>query len=629
MAPIDRREHRLQRIRGAGTNAVQAKFAFNLGGAPLPPQRSSRRTPQPRQASLPPSSARKTPGTATRRTTGSAQRHRSASVQRSSTSKPLQQIRELVTPKLGKRKRGSTHAQSANDDDDGSLDELSPENDTHARSVEKSRRAPATASPILEEEEDEGPDELSVFGADTAMSSTRKTAHTPIALESTPIARASGSASVAALAQDEEGSEDELSPPRTAATTSRKLPKQPESPPPPALPSDDDLDEISPIQPTVVEADRLPTATPSTRKVSTREKAQRMVEDDEDEEEEDELQTTPATNNRRRTVQTEPPRPADVSDNEDELSPERQQTKQSLKRKTHKVDGREDERPQEPSLRSTQNKQKPNRPAQKDPESGASAEEASEDEEDEADPIARTRKTRPKAPRKERPTQPPKKRQKRNGAVDIINVMRLKGLSKGVAIRGVTVADTTRTIAQDIIETEVQRQNQTLERTQHPGQRRAIKGQANAILAFNERFEDWMLDLQDANDSGSRYLNKLKEIKQNNGAMRRDILRMQRDRQEVALEYDEVVHGHKRQKNEYESRQKLSTTMFDIEAAIQRGKQRARAEGREDEGPEMPLRMLLGHVSRGVGSTHGGLLSYVRKFNGVLERAAGFLEGRA
>ncbi|CAN9279217.1 unnamed protein product [Alternaria alternata] len=164
MAPVDRREHRQQRVRGAGPSSVQASFGFNFGALGSQPAKQPAPAPQP--------SPRRTPARSTpRAANGSAQRQRSASLQRNSASKWTSTPKDnTVTPQLGKRKRGSPNAQPGADD--GAEDELSPDREQAVRSVEKSRRVVGTVPPIREEQ-DNVPDELSIL--DEGTSTVRET----------------------------------------------------------------------------------------------------------------------------------------------------------------------------------------------------------------------------------------------------------------------------------------------------------------------------------------------------------------------------------------------------------------------------------------------------------------------
>ncbi|KAF2471219.1 uncharacterized protein BDR25DRAFT_393403 [Lindgomyces ingoldianus] len=129
-----------------------------------------------------------TPETASKLLNGLAKRYRSASVKRSGGAK-LGTVQEYATPQLGKRKRGSRHAQDAGTDD-GEADQLSLENyGQEVRSIEKTRRVPAHQSLVLEEA-DEAPDELSMLDNSVASHIGKGTARVVEASLETPLPKA-------------------------------------------------------------------------------------------------------------------------------------------------------------------------------------------------------------------------------------------------------------------------------------------------------------------------------------------------------------------------------------------------------------------------------------------------------
>lgn len=220
---------------------------------------------------------------------------------------------------------------------------------------------------------------------------------------------------------------------------------------------------------------------------------------------------------------------------------------------------------------------------------------------------------------------PPRKRHRFLGPKHAISVMRIKGSS----VRGITVADTTRTILEENIDHRLNRMAEKLQTSTDSARRKELRGELNMTLSFKESLNEKLLDLQDANDVLSTNFKKMKLFKRDNAELRKDILAFQNNRQDIALEHDDVQSKYDAEKANVDARNKLSEDMFSIEAAIQNGRKKARKEGRENEGPEVPLSMLLGMVGDDVGSSGGGLLSNVKFFNGALERAAGWLEGRA
>jgi hypothetical protein len=678
------------RVPGSTNNTspstVQASFGFNFGAlgarpakqASLPPQLSSRRTP-----------VRTTP----RGANGSAQRHRSASIQRSSASKRQGTPKDhtVITPHLGKRKRGSTLAEP--NADDGEHDELSPDREEIVRSIEKSRRVVGTVSPI-HEEVDNVADELSIL--EDGASTVRKTiVPVPAALNGTPvsipggsiatqtpianssrsmrsssrrsISRRTGSRSTEpelatpsmipngrprpssasranatrvtpSAAQADDESEDELSPPQANGTTPRVVASAEQEETTPYEEDRMEVDELSsPAQPSPVQA------TPAAQKAegvkgtrgaqaaeeaaakqpAKRGRPRRVVPDNEN----DASSAPPAMKTAKRdrptkSVETKPTttpasrRLGDKSaaatdgleedDQLDELSPDKDRSadmsKQPSKRREEVVtlsDGEESEEYEEP-----------------DPE--------------EEPALTPRPAAKPQSPKRAQQMQSSKEKSQRKrhkflGPKHAISVMRIKGST----VRGITVADTTRTILEETINHRISRMAEKMQASNDSANRKELRSELNMSLSFKESLDEKLLDLQDANDVLSTNFKKMKLFKRDNAELRKDILRLQNNRQEVALEHDDAQAEFDAEKMRVDARNKLSEDMFSIEAAIQQGRKKARKEGREDEGPEVPLSMLLGVVGEEVGSSGGGLLSNLKVFNSALEKAAGWLEGRA
>ncbi|KAF3040350.1 hypothetical protein E8E12_009183 [Didymella heteroderae] len=624
MAPVDRREHRQQRYTDKSrASAVQATFGFDFGAlgakqASLPPQRSGRRSRTPVQ-STPHNSA------------ASARRHRSLSAPRSVKSRRSATPKNnVVTPRLGKRKRGSSAAAAPPDNENEEEDELSPDRLENVVSVEKSRRLARTVSPIREEP-NEAPDELSTIGDApiTNRASPKAGAVTGLLLNGTgasavtpgmqPSSNARHSfalsttventASNASQAEDEDM--DELSPPQNAAITPRVISRESIPNDVPREGEDGDIDELSPTRATVPDtvapvatdthsetvATPVPTrsvargrprktkkmsengaaVTPAVRKPAPRKSKESVVEDETSEEQ------------------------------QDELSPETTGTTHATPRLA---------RPMEEDVDAT------------DEESEA-YEEASEPDEPVREPTPRpiTKRTLPKQVQRAKSAsdKPPRKRQKALGPQLSISVMRMKGYG----VRGITVADTTRTILEETIDHRLSKMLEKMQTASDSARRKELRSEVNLALSFKESLNEKLLDLQDANDVLTTNLKKLRIFKRDNAELRKDILALQNSRQEIALEHDDVQAEYESEKARIEFKSTLSANMFDIETAIQNGRKKAREERREDEGPDIPLSMLLDTVSRDVGSIGGGLLANVKGFNSTMERAAGWLEGRA
>lgn len=626
---------------------MSANFGFNIAALAA---KSAK------QASLPPLRPRRTPTPSARtpRSAASSRRRRSASVQRTASAKRRVTPRQpAVTPQLGKRKRGSPNAQSG--PDDGEPDELSPDRDDEVRSVEKSRKVAGTVSPIPENA-DEDPDELSILVEDVGSIQRPKTRAPEFAQripatrrvsaggarEKTPIAdristmsissrtaivrRSTGTPPITpgmlpngrprlssashfgpefttpSVPKDGEDSEDELSPPQINEGTPRIVGAQPSTHSSTEQDDSLDLDELSPAQPANPQkGPELPpqkqqaVETPATSAAVRRGRLKRIVVD-----EEDEVQVTPA-------AIKPPPKETSTTPQEETL---------------------EDDAPDELSPDITRARLEPSKEAPRETEfvEVSSAEDSDSYEPDqEEESTIRPRASPKRMQAKPAGEAPPRKRQRYSGPKQAISVMRIKGSM----VRGITVADTTRTILEQSIDHRLERMARKVNEVQDPARRKQIRGEINLTLAFKESLDEKLLDLQDANDTLNVGFQKKRLFKSSNIARRKEILALQNSRHEIELETDYEQAVFESEKAKVEERSRVNASLFEIQAAIQSGRERAKRLGREDEGPEVPLSMLLESLGRDVGSVGGGLLESVKDFNRGLERAAGWLEGRA
>jgi hypothetical protein len=527
-------------------------------------------------------------------------------------------------------------------------------------------------SPVIEDA-NEAPDELSVLEEAPITQSSGSTDVVPLTPGMQPAARTTTSETPRTEpSRAEEESEDELSPHANTATP-RVVTR--ESIPPTASQEDGmDVDELSPSHtniatPRVVTRESVPAATPQedglgvdelspvqapptqptpTAKAMQRKKASTIPSTTPRPAKpemgvkatEDESTTIAALPSRPKPAKRgRPPKSSKIAEIEPVAVPAKRKPE---KRKRDKIVHEEQE--EQPTTEEEVDELSPKpahtrnprlKPSGREREAVALSEEVSDayEEEPELEDTQQTRleqatkRPQPKLAQKAQPTsdKPPRKRQKFLGPKLSIAVMRMKGYG----VRGVTVADTTRTLLDEALDGRLAKMIEKMQTTQDSARRKELRSDINMSLSFKESLNEKLMDLQDANDVLTTNLKKIKLFKRDNAALRKGILALQNNRQEVALEHDDVQADFEAEKARVEARNTLSANMFGIEAAIQNGRKKARKEGREDEGPELPLSMLLEMVGRDVGSFSGGLLTRVRGFNGALERAAGWLEGKA
>lgn len=583
-----------------------------------------------------------------------------------------------MTPQLGKRKRGSKDAQV--EVDDGEPDELSPDQNNDTHSIERTRIVVGTVSPVREEL-DEEPDELSMMlgGAGSlrehvidATADNTIPATTPRppenTRENTPSAKGTRTLSIRSrLAARRSKSTDapgtpSLLPNETSRLSSARF-SAPETPsvaaeeedeltPAPAsvtprvigeqsstkiVPQEEgEINELSsPAQPanittvpTPVARDlQIPPSSPTRKEPlasapAKRGRPRRILVDVETGN-----QSAPVfTKASRKRSSVDTPESADAEDVLDELSPEvdRKQRraaerKQAVQAVLQREDPVEMSSAEEESVREQSFQEES---IQEDSVQEEYVEEESVQEDEATIHVMAAPKDKPLRRAK---SQNPHKKQRLSGPKQAISVMRIKGST----VRGVTVADTTRTMIEESIDHQVQRMAAKMETAEDPSRRKKLRSHINLALRFKESLVEKLMDLQDANDTLSAGFKKRKLLRKGNVERRKEMLAMQNSRHEVAVEMDDELAVYEAEKKKAEAKNKVSANMFDIEAAMESGRERARREGRENEGPERPLSMVLETVGRQVSSVGGGLLATIRHFNDGLERAADWLEGRA
>jgi hypothetical protein len=677
----------------ASPSSVQASFGFDFGGlgarpakqSSLPPQRSGRRTPvrttprgangsakRHRSASLQPGSSSKRGNTPKAQTVtphlGKRKRGSNIGVLNEDDGEEdeLSPDREEIVRSIEKSRRVVGAVSPIREEIDDAPDELSVLEDGGT-----ARKTTAYASPVANGTPLSVLAQKSAFAGKTLartppladrlgsmrLNSPQSTARKSKSTEpgsTTPILLPNGQSTLSVaspanqpistpgVAPVDDESEDELSPAQDISATPRVVMVEQRSETVPEEVDHTEIDELSsPIQATPVQATPVQ-ATPAAQRAARakgpkaaqknnqpaaaeqptkRGRPRRVVLDDEDEAPSAPVPAKPTKRGRpAKTVETKTvatpaaqnqKRKKGIAEDEveeeelDELSPDKDRTAETSRQPTkrskeiiHVSDGEESE-----------------------------YEEA--EPEDEPTPLSRPVAQRPSPKRKQNvepsSEKPPRKRHRFLGPKHAISVMRIKGST----VRGITVADTTRTILEETIDHSLGRMAEKLQTSQDSTRRKELRSMLNMSLSFKESLNEKLLDLQDANDVLSTNFKKMKLFKRDNAELRKDILRLQNNRQEIALEQDDVIADHDAEKARADARNKLSEDMFSIEAAIQNGRKKARAEGRENEGPQLPLSMMLGMVGQDVGSSGGGLLSNVKIFSGALERAAGWLEGRA
>jgi hypothetical protein len=650
-----------------------ATFNFNFGGAPLPPRRSSRKTPTelpPRPSSrrtpqqlAPRTSTRKTPAALSTDTgqRSSTRNRRSASIAESAGSGtsngPSQAFK---TPAVtGKRKRGSMGLAAVQELEQ---DELEPTEEdieeSRGQGIRQSIEGPFGAIeqpslPIPVDGDEEDDDELSPPEPSRSSGAPTPTATTTIQTPSLPAARGkqrpvverrvsqklvrgrsrtrksvtAASASFA-TAQEDAVSDDELSPRNQNALT---------------------VQSTSGAQgsTSAFAVDDQSTSIFAPNNQSTRREIYEAVDTEEDE-------LTPHQPKNGKTLDEATEENADVGASDDELSPKSlaQSVKLGRKRKQPAQEPMgEDDLSQEPQRQHRRRGRPSGVPIQV--REDTAQDHANDDElspqqgrpnKQRRPPLSKTNANAPKSqptPKTIQRVRSPaiKKRKTTNeasistGTVPIV-VYRRKNPQDidddplgADPTPGLNPADVLAQMTGELIRSYIKAFETSQTQIQSQSNKKTRQRQTNALRAFRDNLDDSLFDLTITHNSAYILAMRVRKAHKEKRRLREELIAKRREREDVELRID-AIRGRKQEKMEKEMRvHDLVQGLEDIELAVHRGREKARREGREDEGPEMSLEMVAGDVFEMIGN--GGILRRVRDWNGILEDAARRIEGKA
>ena len=257
---------------------------------------------------------------------------------------------------------------------------------------------------------------------------------------------------------------------------------------------------------------------------------------------------------------------------------------------------------------------------------------------------------RPKRPKLSTSSKPKKKRQRGGDAAIPITIYRLfhpklrshtdieggedsayvaaAAINSSIRLPGVNAVDVLAQITEEILSHQITEFHEQSQIAVSQTVRSELKRKRGVVQLFNASLSDRLFELTEAVDAGTALKGRLKGVLREKLRLREEFLSIRKQREDLALKMDEIRTEHRERVRSKKERDDINAAMFDIEAAVLRGKENAEKEGRENEGPEMPLEMLLENRARDVGSDGGGLLEKVKEFNDALESAAAIFESR-
>ncbi|TVY34120.1 hypothetical protein LSUB1_G006180 [Lachnellula subtilissima] len=195
---------------------------------------------------------------------------------------------------------------------------------------------------------------------------------------------------------------------------------------------------------------------------------------------------------------------------------------------------------------------------------------------------------------------------------------------------GVNTIDVLSGISHEIIGSGLEMLEEGGNNTEEPSIRREYKTKWQALKSFGEDLQTRLLDHTINLDNAYSLEKRVREQQKVKLGLRDDILRIRAERQQVALQMDEIRMRHESEGNKAQTRDTVNTAVYDIELAVERGRAtepRTTADGSiEKSGLDVLLKRVAGEVSNE--SRSGGVLQRIKDFNAFLERAASALESK-
>ncbi|KAI0109069.1 hypothetical protein GGR51DRAFT_105223 [Nemania sp. FL0031] len=161
--------------------------------------------------------------------------------------------------------------------------------------------------------------------------------------------------------------------------------------------------------------------------------------------------------------------------------------------------------------------------------------------------------------------------------------------------------------------------------------RKAFRTKLRVVEAFQEELRTQLQAQTIALDNLRTLKKRVRAAQKEKLVLRNEILRIRAEREQVALKIDAVRERHETATQQSLHQLGLSSTMDDIELAIENGRMAPELGPREEKMAELAnLDLLISQITNQVSVTGdgGGALKQIKDFNMFLERAAVALEGR-
>ncbi|RYO97093.1 hypothetical protein DL766_002388 [Monosporascus sp. MC13-8B] len=196
---------------------------------------------------------------------------------------------------------------------------------------------------------------------------------------------------------------------------------------------------------------------------------------------------------------------------------------------------------------------------------------------------------------------------------------------------GVNVIDVLAQMCDEVIESSLETLHQAATQAADSAAKKEFRTKLRAIEAFQEELRTRLLEHTIALDTMHALKKRVRSVQREKLALRSEIMRIRAEREQVALKMDAVRIRHEREDRESSHLLSLSSTMHDIELAVDNGRSAPELGPKDKKAADLAnLDLLISRVAGEATSDGdgGGNLQQIKDFNAFLERAAAALEGR-
>lgn len=196
---------------------------------------------------------------------------------------------------------------------------------------------------------------------------------------------------------------------------------------------------------------------------------------------------------------------------------------------------------------------------------------------------------------------------------------------------GVNVIDVLSQICDEVIDSSLETLHEAGVNAKDAATKREFRTKLRALEAFQEELRTRLLEHTIALDTMHALKKRVRSVQKEKLTLRAEIMRIRAEKEQVALKMDAVRMRHETANRETLHQLGLSSTMDDIELAMENGRSAPDLNPKEQKKAELAnLELLISRVASQASTDGdgGGSLKQIKDFNAFLERAAAALERR-